>query len=184
MVGGRFALAAMALCARVDGLSVAGPWRKGLTFARPLLMAEPPSLDAAALVGEWELEEREDSWEIKTLVWLGPDGSLTLGATSGPPPIAGQSCCSWTSTTQARGAAAEVSMDLVLERRYPAPNADIMMAPEELPASMTYSTARSDAATAPSPARPPSSHPLARCSRRACALAPASVEHGYRPLSC
>ena len=92
-----------------------------------IMCATPEWADASALLGEWELEEREDSVDCKTLVMLHEDGTVTLGQTSGPLPIAERSCCTWAASAHVTDVSTEVSMDIVLERRFPGPTANVML---------------------------------------------------------
>ena len=105
-------------------------------------MALPDWSDSSVLLGEWELEELEDDQSCKTLVQLHEDGTMTLGYTSGPPPIAERSCCSWGATATVTGMGREVSMDILLERRFPKPTANVLADPIDLPDSETYVTTR------------------------------------------
>ena len=106
------------------------------------MCATPEWADASALLGEWELEEREDSVDCKTLVMLHEDGTVTLGQTSGPLPIAERSCCTWAASAHVTDVSTEVSMDIALERRFPGPTANVMLDASEIPDEDTYVTRR------------------------------------------
>ena len=107
-----------------------------------MMCATPEWADASALLGEWELEEREDALDCKTLVMLHEDGTVTLGATSGPLPIAERSCCTWAASAHVTDVSTEISMDIVLERRFPGPTASVMLEASEIPDEDTYVTRR------------------------------------------
>jgi hypothetical protein len=78
----------------LSSLALTSGLRLGSRIA--MRVRQPPARGAAVkcayadteLVGEWELEELEDSCSCKTLVQLLPDGTLAVGFTSAPPHVA------------------------------------------------------------------------------------------------
>lgn len=101
--------------------------------------APPPWASASALLGFWELEELEDSESCKTLITLNADGTLGLGATSGPPPISCEGS-SW----MASSASSDVQMEISLVRRYAIPGSvtNIFAEPSEQDSYVTMRTLR------------------------------------------